>query len=317
MLIFGPPTKPRNGSFGKGSEARMWFAYLGWEAPPQGIRGQRILSWGADHAYLASTANPKRSVRRWCRRWAAVAFRGRASRACRQHRRQQQALVRRSVAAVLEITVRNRDALCLRFIGASDDPNYELRLAAKREKDAARSRRYRAAHSTGSKRGWPALQLSEEDRLARRRAQGAERVRRLKRAERAAECSGRPRGRPKSEGSKPWEALGISKAADFRRREKAAMSETKNASRHISNIGSGTEFSVTEFQSHASKSQPKEPGQRRAPQERARLPVVIHREVLEARSLSIAAALGLRRPLRCTTCNAPSLRLRRREGFDE
>jgi hypothetical protein len=45
---------------------------LGWEVLPQGIRGQHILQWGADHAWLASPANPERGVRRWCRRWARL-----------------------------------------------------------------------------------------------------------------------------------------------------------------------------------------------------------------------------------------------------
>jgi hypothetical protein len=54
-----------------------------------------------------------------------------------------------------------------------------------------------------------------------------------KKAKRAANSSGRPCGRPKSEGVKPWATLGISKAT-YHRRKKAAMSgtngETKNAS---------------------------------------------------------------------------------------
>src|ERR1700688_4030816 len=84
-------------------------------------------------------------------------------------------------AAVLEITVRDREAHGFRFLGAMDDPNHEIRLAVSRKKGAARGRGFRAAHSTGAKRGSPALQLSEEEMVARRRAQGAER----KRAERA------------------------------------------------------------------------------------------------------------------------------------
>jgi hypothetical protein len=46
-----------------------------------------------------------------------------------------------------------------------------------------------------------------------------------KRAERAAESSHRPRGRPKSEGAKPWEASGMSKSTYYRNKR-----ETENAS---------------------------------------------------------------------------------------
>jgi hypothetical protein len=51
-------------------EAKLWFGHRGWEVLPKSERGRRILRWAADQAYLASPDNPKRSVRRWCRRWA-------------------------------------------------------------------------------------------------------------------------------------------------------------------------------------------------------------------------------------------------------
>src|SRR5580704_15957097 len=75
-------------------------------------------------------------------------------------------------AAILGIGFRDREAHGFRFIGADDDPNYDIRCEAKREKGAARVRRFRAAHSTGAKVGGPALQLSEEEKLEHRRAQG-------------------------------------------------------------------------------------------------------------------------------------------------
>jgi hypothetical protein len=53
------------------------------------------------------------------------------------------------------ITVRDRSILHLRFIGAADDPHYEVRGDIKRAKDAERARRSRAAHHTGAKRGRP------------------------------------------------------------------------------------------------------------------------------------------------------------------
>ena len=72
--------------------------------------------------------------------------------------------------------MRDRQALGLRLIGADDDPDYEVRRGIERSKAAERARRYRAAHGTGAKRGRQALQLSPEDKLARRRTQGAKRV---------------------------------------------------------------------------------------------------------------------------------------------
>jgi hypothetical protein len=63
---------------------------------------------------------------------------------------------------VLEITVRDREALQLWFFGADDDPAYERRNARKREKAAARARKSRAARSTGRPRSRPALDLSPE-----------------------------------------------------------------------------------------------------------------------------------------------------------
>jgi hypothetical protein len=165
---------------GRLSEARRWFEHRGWKVLPQGIRGQRILSWGAAQAWMASPVNPKRSVRNWCRYWAPWLKETELA-----------ALIAATVdtnkrwsadqcAAVLEIGVGDRQIHGFKFIGADDDPNYALRTAIKREKAAARARRYRAGHSTGVKRGRPGLQLSGQDRIARRRAQEAERSKRYR-----------------------------------------------------------------------------------------------------------------------------------------
>ncbi|WP_156438443.1 hypothetical protein [Bradyrhizobium valentinum] len=81
-------------------------------------------------------------------------------------------------AMVLEITVRDREALQLWFFGADDDPHFEQRIKLKRAKGAARARKCRAARSTGRKRGRPALELSPEEMAARIREQNAERQRR-------------------------------------------------------------------------------------------------------------------------------------------
>jgi hypothetical protein len=51
------------------SDTKTIFADRQWPVLPQGIRGQRILRWGADQAYVGCPANPERSVRRWCRKW--------------------------------------------------------------------------------------------------------------------------------------------------------------------------------------------------------------------------------------------------------
>jgi len=82
-----------------------------------------------------------------------------------------------SRARVLEIGVRDRTTLGFRFLGACDDPDGEIRLEIKREKGRARSRKFRASHSTGAKRGRPALDLSPEEKQARIRAQATERKR--------------------------------------------------------------------------------------------------------------------------------------------
>jgi hypothetical protein len=42
----------------------------GLDRLPNDERGQRIIRWGIDHAWLAGPANPVLSARRWCRCWA-------------------------------------------------------------------------------------------------------------------------------------------------------------------------------------------------------------------------------------------------------
>src|SRR5206468_1132207 len=124
--------------------------------------------------------NPRRSVRRWCRRWASwltdTELNDIVAAAVTSNKRWSGD----QSAMVLEITVRDREALKLWFLGADDDPHYEQRLKLKRAKGAARQQRFRAAHATGAKRGRPALQLSPEDRIARSRAQDAARAKRYR-----------------------------------------------------------------------------------------------------------------------------------------
>jgi hypothetical protein len=169
-------------ALGRLSEAKKWFAHRGWKVLPQGIRGQRILEWGAVQAWLAAPTDQKRprSVRNWCRCWWPTLKPAELDRIVTDTVNANMRWSHDECATVLEIGVRDRQEHGFKFLGADDDPNYEIRTAVKAEKHAARSRKYRAAHSTGARRGRPALQLSEEERLARRRAQGTER----KRAER-------------------------------------------------------------------------------------------------------------------------------------
>ena len=72
-----------------------------------------------------------------------------------------------------------------------------------------------------------AFDATDEDMREMKRA----RDRAAQKAKRAANRSGRGRGRPKSEGPQPWEAAGASsKSAHYRNRKKAEVGGTKNAS---------------------------------------------------------------------------------------
>src|SRR5882724_1433146 len=55
---------------GRLANAKKWFTHRGWDVLLDNERGRRILEWGVLHAWLAGPANPRRSVRKWCRRWA-------------------------------------------------------------------------------------------------------------------------------------------------------------------------------------------------------------------------------------------------------
>jgi hypothetical protein len=163
---------------GRLADARKWFEHRGWDVLPQNERGQRILQWGADHAWLAAPSNPQRSVRRWCKKYAPRLTAAELDRIVAETRTSNKRWSHDHSAMVLEITVRDLVALGLRFLGASDDLNHEIRLGIARAKAAARGRRFRADHSTGRKPGRPSLGLSAEDMQARRRVQAKERKRR-------------------------------------------------------------------------------------------------------------------------------------------
>ncbi|MET4801404.1 hypothetical protein [Bradyrhizobium sp. LB11.1] len=164
-------------------EARDIFAYRGWKQLPQTERGRAILIWGADHAWLASSGNPKRSVERWCKRWAPwltdAELRALIADTVTSNKRWSTD----QSAIVLEISLAERTARNLRHIGANDDPNYDARRSINRRKTAERSRKYRAKHSTGAKPGRPSLNLSPDERIARQREQKAASARRRRATE--------------------------------------------------------------------------------------------------------------------------------------
>jgi hypothetical protein len=193
---------------GRLSNAKKVFADRQWDVLPQGIRGQRILRWSADHAHLADPANPERSVLRWCRKWAPWLKPAELDAIVAYTTTSNKRWSDDESAAVLEINLADRQRLYLRFIGADDDPNYEIREGLQREKDAGYSRTYRAKHRTG-----------------------------------------RPRGRPKSDGVPAWVAAGASSRATYYRNLKAEKNETENPSGLLSKNRSPDAISVSPVQS--------------------------------------------------------------------
>jgi hypothetical protein len=158
-------------------EAKTWFTHRGWEVLPRSERGWSILRWGADHAWTASTANPKRSVSRWCRRWAPWLSDAELNEIITASETSNKRWSDDQSAGVLEISVKDREKFKLWHFGANDDPFYVARHDIKRTKAAERSRRYRAKKRTGAKPGRPPRELSADDKLARSNAQAAKRMR--------------------------------------------------------------------------------------------------------------------------------------------
>ncbi|WP_271590737.1 hypothetical protein [Bradyrhizobium sp. CCBAU 53415] len=140
---------------GRLKEARQWFEHCGWKTLPRNDRLMPILRWGADHAHMADPSDPRRSVRRWCRRWAPWLDEPAIDQIIRYTKTSNKRWAADQCAAVLNITVRDRHKLSFRFIGACDDAGYEFRLNISRAKAAERSRRCRAKNSTGAKPGRP------------------------------------------------------------------------------------------------------------------------------------------------------------------
>jgi hypothetical protein len=206
------PTDDLGTMFARGrlKEARQWFGRRGWNVLPQDERGRRVLAWGADHAWLAGPANPKRSVRNWCRRWWPSLSDAELAEIVARTETSNKRWSADQCAVVLEITVRDRESLGFRFVGAMDDPEYEHRNATAAAKHAARSRKYRAARGAKTRADYEGKSLSR---------------------------------------TKPWEAEGISRASYYRRRRNGETSPcrditflTNNKSLR-ENIGSVTHLS--------------------------------------------------------------------------
>jgi hypothetical protein len=127
---------------------------------------------------MASPANPIRSVRRWCRKWAPGLTTKQLNEIVERTKTSNKRWSHDQSAAVLEVSLDDNIALRFRFIGAHDDPDYVRRRVIQRAKDADRKRLDRAKNRTGAKRGRPAHDLSPDDKLVRSNAQAAERMRR-------------------------------------------------------------------------------------------------------------------------------------------
>jgi hypothetical protein len=198
------------------------MAVRGWDVLPQGRRGQRILKWAAHHLWRAAERNPERSVRNFCRKRAPYLKPAEVDQlvadtagGCATWWSNDQS------AAVLDVGVCEREANTLWFIGACDDPDYEIRRLVKAAKAMMRARRRRAAKSAGRPRGRPAT------------ATGPRRRSKVTRSEYLANNS--------TTKTKPWIALGISRATYYRRNG-CETGPTENTSRSYKGNTSATEL---------------------------------------------------------------------------
>jgi hypothetical protein len=51
------------------AEASRWFRHKGWKTLPNNRRGWLIVQWGAEVAWQGNPANPERGARAWCCKW--------------------------------------------------------------------------------------------------------------------------------------------------------------------------------------------------------------------------------------------------------
>jgi hypothetical protein len=160
-------------------DLRIWFKRNGWDELPQGERPGR-LQWIADHAWVAYPTNPKPAIRRRCREIAPDLSDDDLDQLIAYTEQSNKRWTPDQSAMVWDITAHDRDSHALWSFGACDDPDYEWRRNRNLEKDAERKRNERAARSTGRPRGRPRLELTPEEMKARRNAQAAERMRRLR-----------------------------------------------------------------------------------------------------------------------------------------
>jgi hypothetical protein len=165
---------------GRLKEARTWFAHKGRSVLPHNERGERIVQWVADHAWIGYPANPEANIRRICRPLAPWLSDSQLDDLIKATNTSTKNWSHDQCAAVLEITVADCLAQGFRFLGAADDPEYQTRQEARRVKKAASARKRRAAKSTGRKRGRPKLALTPEEMQARSNAQAAERMRKFR-----------------------------------------------------------------------------------------------------------------------------------------
>jgi hypothetical protein len=122
---------------------------------PPSDRGHRILCWVADQAWLAYPANPEAAVRRECRRCAPWLTAAALDELVEATKTSNKRWSHDQSATVLELSMRDSQALSLRFLGCADDPTFERRLKIKRAKNAACKRKSRAAKRSGRRRGRP------------------------------------------------------------------------------------------------------------------------------------------------------------------
>jgi hypothetical protein len=180
---------------GRLKNARHWLDHRQRRVRPKSRRGRIILGWVADHARLAYPRDPDGAVRRECCKFAPTLTEAELDELVVASELSNKSWTPDHSAMVLGISFEDQTPSISRFLGCDDDLNYDRRRERRESNNAAAARKYRASKGASTKRGRPALNLSEADKLVRKAAE-AER----KRVARAVKSSGRPRGRPRSEG---------------------------------------------------------------------------------------------------------------------
>jgi hypothetical protein len=165
---------------GRLKKARGWLDHPRRRVRPKSRRGISILGWVADHARLAYPANPEGAVRRCCCQFASELTEPELDEIVVTSEGSNKTWTPDQCAMVLGISFDDNLEIGFRFIGCDDDLNYDRRRKRDTDKGKQYSRTYRASKGASTKRGRPPLDLSEEEMVARRKAQAVDR----KRAER-------------------------------------------------------------------------------------------------------------------------------------